>query len=556
MSDLLFRDVHVFDGQRYRESTSVLVRDGRIHAVDEPGVVEEMAHDDAEVVGCAGGLLMPGFFDSHMHPMVGGLERLRCQMFDCTSAAECYQAIAEAARARPDDTWFRGGGWSVDSFGPHGPTAAKLDELVPDRPAFLPSTDHHDAWVNTRALEVAGITRDTPDPVDGWIERDADGNPTGTLREGAMDLVWQHVETSQEEYAEALLEAQAHLHSWGITGWHDALIGGYAGLDDPTGAYLALLDRGELTARVRCSQWWDRARGTEQVDELLAERDRLAERGLDAGSVKVMMDGIAQTFTAAMIEPYVGLDDCPCGDHGLPFLTREQAFEAVTALDAAGLQVHFHAIGDAAVRDALDAVEAARRANGMNDLRHQVAHLQMVRPQDRHRFGDLEVVANLQGMWAHRDTPAVTMLEPHLDDERLGWHYPFADILAAHARFAGGSDWPVNPPEPMAAIHVLVNRSAWQAAGPDPEDALLPEQGISLGQALAAYTRGSAWVNHHEDAGHVEVGARGDLVLLDRDPFRGPQQEIGAVEVVGTWVLGDRVYDRADDHSRNPAHDA
>ncbi len=515
-----------------------------------------MADPDAVEVDIDGGLLMPGFFDSHMHPMVGGLERIRCELFDCATAEQVYAKIAEAARARPDDAWFRGGGWSIDSFGPHGPTAAKLDELVPDRPAFLPSTDHHDAWVNTRALEIAGVTRDTPDPADGWIERDADGNPTGTLREGAMQLVWPHVETSREEYADALREAQRHLHSWGITGWHDALIGGFAGLDDPTQAYLDLIAADELTARVRCSQWWDRSRGTEQVIELLAERDRLARHGLAAGSVKIMMDGISETYTASVVDPYVGLEGCPCGDHGMAFLSREQAFEAVTALDAEGLQVHFHAIGDAAVRDALDAVEVARRTNGMRDLRHQIAHLQLVRPEDRHRFGDLEVVANLQGMWAHRDTPAVSLLEPHLDDERLGWHYPFADILESHARFAGGSDWPVNPPEPMAAIHVLVNRSEWRAEGPDPEDALVPEQAISLAQALAAYTRGSAWVNHHEDAGHVEVGARGDLVLLDRDPFDCPPQEIGSVEVVGTWVRGERVYDRSDDHSRNPSHDA
>ncbi len=556
MGDLLFDNGHVFDGQRYRSGTSVLVRDGRIHAVDAPQEVAAMAADDVEVVDLDGGLLLPGFFDSHMHPLAGGLERQRCELFHLADAEACYEAIARAARERPDDAWFRGGGWSVDSFGPHGPTAARLDELVPDRPAFLASTDHHDAWVNTRALEIAGITAETPDPVDGWIERDERGHPTGTLREGAIALVWAHVETSHPERVDALREAQRHLHSWGITGWHDALIGGFPGLDDPTDAYLELIDSGELTARVRCSQWWDRARGTEQVAELLAERDRLAGRGLDAGSVKVMMDGIAETFTAAVVEPYVDLDGCPCGDSGLSFLSREQAFAAVAALDAAGLQVHFHAIGDRAVRDALDAVEHARRENGLSDLRHQVAHLQLVRPEDRHRFGDLEVVANLQGMWAHRDTPAVTLLEPHLGAERLGWHYPFADILDAHARFAGGSDWPVNPPEPMAAVHVLVNRTAWQASGPDPEDALVPDQAISLTQALAAYTRGSAWVNHHQDAGFVEVGARADLVLLDRDPFACPSEEIGSVEVVGTWTQGHRVYDRADDHSLDPAHDA
>ena len=549
MADIHFRNGNVFDGQRYREGVSVLVRDGRVHGLGTPEDVRDRASTDVEVVDIGDGLLMPGFFDSHMHPLVGGLERLRCEMFELESAEACFEAIKDAARRRPDDAWFRGGGWSVDLFDAHGPTAEQLDRLVPDRPAFLPSTDHHDAWVNTRALEIAGITRDTPDPADGWIERDAQGNPTGTLREGAMGLVWPHVFTTREEYADAMREAQSHLHSWGVTGWHDALIGGYAGLDDPTQAYLDLIAGGELTARVTCSQWWDRSRTgprevRQQVTELLAERDRLRRLGLDASSIKIMMDGIAETMTANVAEPYHDLHHCPCGDRGLPFLSRDEAIEAVVAIDAADLRVHVHAIGDQAVHHALDAIDEARRTNGLRDLRHQIAHLQLVRPEDRNRFGDLEVVANLQGMWAHHDTPAVTMLEPHLDEERMGWHYPFADILAAHAKFAGGSDWPVQDPEPIAAVHCLVNRTAWQEEGADPEEPLVPDQAISLSEALAAYTRGSAWVNYHDDAGHVEVGARADLVLLDRDPYALPTREIGATEVVGTWTQGRLVYER------------
>ncbi len=425
-NEIVFRNGHVFDGHRRRDQHCVAVRGSRILATGSEAEVLERVGPGAEEIDLAGGLLMPGFHDAHMHPMVGGLERLRCEMSSLSAPSDYLHAVAEVARTRPDDPWVRGGGWSVGAFDRKGPRAELLDRVVPDRPAFLPSTDHHDAWVNTRALELAGVTRDTPDPPDGWIERDGEGHPTGTLREAAMALVWDHVETSREEYADALREGQSHLHSRGITGWHDALIGGYAGLDDPTQAYLDLIDAGELTARVRCSQWWDRSRSDVevQVAELVARRDELAARGLDAGSVKVMMDGIAETYTAALTEGYADLSGCPCGDHGLPFLSHEQAAEAVCALDAAGLQVHSHAIGDAAVHDALDAVEVARRTNGMNGLRHQIAHLQLVRPKDRHRFGDLQVVANLQGMWARRETPAVTLIKPHLDAERWSWHYP------------------------------------------------------------------------------------------------------------------------------------
>lgn len=491
-----------------------------------------------------GGLLAPGFHDAHMHPMVGGLERLRCELNSLSAAEEYLDAIAEMVRRRPNDAWVRGGGWSVNAFDSHGPRSEQLDQIVPDRPAFLPSSDHHDAWVNSRALELAGIDSSTPDPPDGWIERDDSGHPTGTLREGAMSLVWDLVETTQQEYDDALRTAQRDLHAWGITGWHDALIGGYAALDDPTQSYLNLIAQGELTARVRCSQWWDRSRtdATAQAEELVARRDELSRQGLDAGSVKVMMDGIAETYTAALTEGYDDLHGCPCGDHGLPFLSHEQAVEAICALDAAGLQVHVHAIGDAAVHQALDAFEEARRRHGLNDARHQVAHLQLVRPEDRPRFGDLQVVANLQGMWVSRATPAVALLEPHLDEERRSWQYPFRDLLANDAHFCGGSDWPVNPPEPIGAVHALVNRRPWAPDSSRLVDRLVPEQAITLEEAFSAYSRGSAWVDHHADGGFIRVGARADLVTLDRDPFDHPPEEIGAGQVVSTWAGGQLVH--------------
>jgi len=537
---LLFTNGPVFDGHQHLHGVSVLVEGNRMVAVGPDREVLKRA-GSAEEVDLAGGLLVPGFTDAHMHPMVGGLERLRCEMYSLSSAEDYLDAIKEHAAERPDTEWFRGGGWSVDAFPPTGPTAELLDRVVPDRPAFLPSTDHHDAWVNSKALEVAGITKETPDPPDGWFERDEQGRPTGTVREAAMALVQEHITTSREEYHAALLEAQSYLHTWGITGWHDALIGGYAGIDDPTQAYLDVLSKGELTARVRASQWWDRHRGVEQVEQLEETRLRLAEAGLDAGSVKVMVDGIGETFTAAVTEPYLGDFHCRCGDRGLAFLDHQQLYDAVTALDAAGFQAHFHAIGDRAVHDALDAVERARLANGLNDHRHQIAHMQLVRPEDRPRFRRLSVAANLEGMWVRKETPAVQLLLPHLDPARIGWHYPFADIAAAGAHLAGGSDWPVNPPEPISAIHALVNRRKYVEDEEQPET-LLPEQGLTLAQALGCYTSGSAFVNHSPDTGTIQVGARADLAVLDRDPFAGPLDEIGAATVTMTVAAGQVVF--------------
>ena len=540
MAAWVFRGGGVFDARAHRADVCVAVVGGRVVSLGDLDEVRAAAGAGAEEFDLAGGLLSAGFEDAHVHPMVAGLEQAGCDLSGSSSRGEYLEAIGQHAAEHPEATWIRGGGWSLAAFAAEAPSVADLDSVVPDRPVFLPSSDHHDAWVNTRALELAGVTRDTPDPPDGWLMRDADGKLEGTLREAAMALVGDHVTTSREEYADGLRRAQRYLHSHGITGWHDALIGGYAGIDDPTQAYLDLLGSGELVSRVRAALWWDRHRGVEQIKDLIERRADLAEHGLDAGAVKVMADGISETGTAAVTEPYTNLPFCSCGEHGLSFLDTDQFQEAVAGLDAAGFQVHVHAIGDRAVHDALDAIEQARRMNGMNDLRHQIAHLQLVRPADRARFGRLGVVANIQGMWASAETPAVTLLEPHLDEERRGWQYPFAEILRGGAVCAGGSDWPVNSPSPVAAMHTLVNR---RAPGSGPADrALVPGQALTLTEAYAAYTSGSAYANHRTGSGALQIGARADLVVLDRDCFHAPVEEIGETRVRATFVNGTLVH--------------
>ena len=541
----LFVGGQVFDGKRYAGPLAVLVEAGRIVAVDDARTLESEARD-AERVDLKGGLLAPGFHDAHMHPVLGGLERLRCELYDLSHPEQYIEAILEHRARQSGHEWFRGGGWSVTSFGPHGPAAAELDRVLPQQPAFLPSSDHHNAWVNSEALRICGIDEHTADPPDGWIERDASGRPTGTLREAAMALVGDRVSTSSAEYYEGLLEAQQYLWSVGITGWHDALVGGYAGIDDPTPAYLRAIAAGTLRSHVRGSLWWDRHRSSSaeeiaaQAEELVVRRHELGEAGLDAGSVKVMVDGIAETFTATVGTGYRDGGGCPCGDHGLPFLSREALQETAVAVDRAGFQLHFHAIGDQAVHDALDAVEAARRRNGMNDRRHHIAHLQLVRPGDRPRFRRLGVVANLEGMWASADDPAVQAMVPHRPREQAAWHYPFADIVRTGGAVSGGSDWPVNHPDPVAALHVLVNRRSWTGST-HPSEPLVPEQALTLETAFAAYTSGSAHVNHRPHAGALQVGNVADLVVLDPDPFLGRDDHIGATQVVSTWIAGDRV---------------
>ncbi|WP_199546469.1 amidohydrolase [Streptomyces sp. N35] len=543
-ADLVFTGgpVHTVSPARTR-ATSVAIRGERIVAVGQDEV-RELIGPRTEVVDLKGKLLIPGFQDAHVHPVGGGIELGQCDLSGATTLDEYRRRIRDYADAHPDAEWITGGGWAMEAFPGGLPTAAELDTLVPDRPVYLTNRDHHGAWVNSRALQRAGIDARTPDPDDGRIERDADGSPTGMLQEGAANLVGRLLpELTLQETIAGLLRAQELLHSLGITAWQDALLGELGNLKDPTPAYLAAAGDGRLTARVVGALWWDRARGTEQLDELLARREAGTVGRLRCTSIKIMQDGIAENHTAALLTPY--LDGCGCtsDNSGISFVPPEELQKYVTALDAHGFQVHFHALGDRAVREALDAVEVARRTNGFSDTRPHLAHLQVVHPDDIGRFRALGASANLQALWAAHEPQMDELTIPFLGAERSATQYPFGALLRSGATLAAGSDWPVSSPDPVQALHVAVNRRLPEA--PEGTGVFLPEQRIDLGAALAAYTAGSAYVNHLDDeTGTIAPGYLADLAVLDRDPFAGHPEEICEARVEQTFVGGVRVFSR------------
>ena len=369
--------------------TAVAVTQGRIVAIGA-SEAKDLIGPGTEVVDLAGRLLIPGFQDAHVHPLGGGQSLLTCDLRSVDTPDASVDLVARYAAANPDLEWIVGSGWAMATFPGGTPTAAPLDAAVNDRPVFLINRDAHGAWVNSRAMELAGIDAATPDPIDGRIERDANGNPTGMLHEGAMALVGDLIpDTTVEERVRALLVAQQHLHSFGITAWQDAIIGDYADMRDPGPAYLACDTQGLLTARVVGALWWDRNRGLEQIDELLERRAALTGGRFAATSVKIMQDGVAENFTAAMLSPYEDGHGHARGDSGLSFVDPELLKEAVAALDQHGFQVHFHAIGDRSVRECLDAVENAVARNGHGNNRHHIAHIQVVHPHDVPRFAQL-----------------------------------------------------------------------------------------------------------------------------------------------------------------------
>ncbi|WP_246168655.1 amidohydrolase [Arthrobacter luteolus] len=572
-AEWIFHSGAVFDGRRLvRGASSVAVSGGRISAVGTDSEIRELGGPATQTVDLGGRLISPGFTDAHIHAAYAGVERLGCDLAELSGARACLDRIAEYAALPPtagnDAGWITGGGWYKGDFPGGYPSRTVLDAVVPHRPVYLLNRDHHSAWVNSRALELAGITASTPDPADGRIERGAGGQPSGILHEGAMVLVAHLLPPVTDGLLEAgILDAQEHLFSLGVTGWQEAILGSYGGYPDASAAYRSLSRSGKLKARATGALWVPRDTSVASVPELVDSfRDRRAENA-DAGfqtvSAKIMVDGVPENQTAAMLDPY--LKPCPCagpeptGGRGLLYLSPDVLQAAAVALDAAGFDLHLHVIGDRAVRTGLDAIAAARAARPdspgghsgagrqqkdnrhPSGNRHHMAHLQIIHPGDVARFAALDVTVNAQALWACNDDQMRDLTVPLLGAERAAWQYPFAGLEAAGARLAMGSDWPVSSPDPWQAIHVAVNRTHPDHPG---APALQPDQALTLQSALAAYTGGSAWLNR-APGGSLVSGAPADLAIHSANPFDLPAPELAAVGVDLAMVAGEPVYLRS-----------
>ena len=543
-ADLVITGADVYCGDASRTwASAVAVRGDRIVATGTEAEVREAVGTSTETLHLPGRLVVAGFQDAHVHTPDAGRNLLTVSLHDLPGRQGYLDHVAAYAAAHPDEPWIVGGGWAMEYFPGGNPTKEDLDSVVPDRPVFLYNRDVHGAWVNSRTLELAGITKDTPDPVDGRIDRDPrTGEPTGTLHEGAAYTLHARLvpEPDAIEWEAALLKGQAHLHALGITGWQDAWV-----TASTEAAYRSLAADGRLTARVVGALWWERADGLDQVTSLLARRERGSVNGAGSyhpSAVKIMTDGVLENFTGALLEPYCD----GCGGHtdgsGTAFVEHDELAEALCLLDLHDFQVHMHAIGDRAVRNSLDAVEAARIANGVRDNRHHIAHLQVVQPSDVLRFKDLGVVANCQTYWAQSEAQMDDLTIPFLGPERSAMQYPFADLLRSGARLAMGSDWAVTTANPLEQIEVAVNRIDPEERGNAP---FLPEQRLTLADALAGFTSGTAYVNHDEgESGSIEVGKRADLAVLDRNIFTEPATHVGDAKVEYTFASGRVVYER------------
>lgn len=540
MTTTLFTGGTIWTGAGRPASDALLVRDGAIFALGEDArhqarACAETTGTQAETVDLEGGFVMPSFGDGHAHPMFGGLEGQGPAVRDCTSIEEIVAEVRRYAEANPELEWIFGASYD-GSLADEGLFDARwLDEAVADRPVVLRAWDYHTVWCNSRALELAGIDADTPEPVLGEIPRRDDGSPLGTLREwGAVDLVMAAAPVRDvETRLRAVAAAGEYYLSRGVTWVQDAWVE-----PDDVDAWIAAAERGILSFRCNLGLYADPRHFATQLPAMIAARQRVVDAGwslLTANTVKFFADGVVENETGALLEPYCSA----LHKHGMSVWSQEDLDAAVRAVDAAGFQVHVHAIGDAAVRQALDAIERAILANGPRDRRPVIAHAQLVDDADLARFAELGVIANMQPLWAQLDALMTVLTVPRLGAERSDRQYRMRSLAASGARVAFGSDWPVSSGDPREGIAVAATRRT--PAG-DPEGGWTPHEIVDVDDALEAY---STAVAHQAFAdrspvpwGRIAPGMSADLVWFARDPRDQAPLDLPDLPIRATYLAG------------------
>jgi predicted amidohydrolase YtcJ len=534
-ADLVFRNGKVYTVDAPRSWASVVaVKAGRIVYVGRDSLPTGLVGPRTEVVDLAGRMMLPGFQDAHVHPVDSGVDLGECDLNAAPTARAAADTIRAYAAAHPELPWIRGAGWQLPLFPQGNPSRSLLDSLVPDRPAFLWAADGHSAWANSRALALAGITRATRDPPNGRIERDRrTGEPSGTLRESATDLVERVLPPrTPSELAAGLDRAERLAGSFGITSVFSA------NTDEAELQTLASADRARhLRLRVVAALIAPGS-GDSMLGRLRDWRTRYATPLVRPTAVKLFQDGVIESRTAAMLAPYLDRH----GDAGTPVRTQAELDPLVAALDRDGFQIHVHAIGDRAIRMTLDALARARAVNGARDSRHAIAHLELIDSADVPRFRELGVVANFEPLWANGDEYLTTMTEPALGRARSRWLYPIATAVRSGAVVSGGSDWSVSSLNPLDAIETgVTHRDPGDTIGPPWN----PVERVDLPTMIALYTINAAWALHQDhETGSIELGKLADLIVLDRNLFEVPLSRIHEVRVERTVLEGRTVFQR------------
>ena len=528
----------VNDQQPWAEA--VVIKEGNIIFVGNDHDALQYEDSNSQIKDLQGKMLLPGFHDIHVHPVHGGVTYLQCNLSEIRGLENLLIKIQSCADNNPNSEWLLGGGWAVDNFAADAlPDKKLLDQIMPNKPVSLKSSDGHSLWVNSKALEISNISAQTKDPVNGKIERYNQSNePSGLVHEdSAMMLVMQNQpELSEKELIEGLRFARNLFHSYGITGVQDAILklepgDPYYGLN----AYKYLESNNELNLHVVTAMFWKNGQPLEpQLRNFIHVKNQHKESELiHISAIKIWQDGVIETYTAAMIEPYSDREDNVRGE--LQNAPKDLNY-AVAALDAEGFQIHFHAIGDRAINVAFNSLENARNINGIRDSRHHISHIQVFQEEDINRFVELDVVANFQPLWAIRDEYITEHTYSKIGTQRSQWLYPIGSVHRTGAKIGFGSDWYVTSVNPLDGIEAAVTRLEPNGLTNIP---LGKNEEIDLATAIKAYTINGAFVNFLEHkVGSIEPGKQADLIVLDNNLFDIPSSQINETKVLATFFNG------------------
>jgi predicted amidohydrolase YtcJ len=536
-------DLIVINGKVYAGGAAadmaeaVAIRGNKVVRVGSNREIQRLKRAQTTVIDAKGGAVMPGFNDAHAHFISGGLSLDQINLLEATTLDEIKDSVRIWSEAHPERTWITGRGWYYQPFAGTLPTRQLLDTLVPDRPAYLIAYDGHTGWANTKALTLAGITRNTKNPQNGVIVKDPrTGEPTGALKEAAMTLMTAAPQPTPEDKVAAIRAGLVEAHRVGITSVQNA-----GGSVEDLELYDGLRKRGQLTLRIYQALAVNGVVNDDDLARLAAVRERFGDDPLlKTGAVKLVADGVIESHTAAMLAPY---DNKP-GTSGDPRFTPAQLNQTVAMLDREGWQVMTHAIGDAAVRMTLDAYEAAAKANPAPERgrRHRVEHIETVDPADVPRFGKLGVIASMEPVHATPSPTPGDVWSTNIGPERAAHGWLWTSIAKAGGRLVFGSDWPVMTFDPMAGLQVAVNRTTPEGL---PEGGWLPAERLPIRAAIDAYTSNAAWASYDEQRkGVLARDMLADLIILSEDIFEGPSTRLSEAHVMVTIVDGKVVYRR------------
>jgi predicted amidohydrolase YtcJ len=531
----------VNDKQPWAEA--VAIRQARIVAVGTDKEIEAYRGKATEVIDAQHHLVLPGFTDCHIHFLDGSLSLLQVNLDEAKTVGEIQQQVKAYAAAHPDLPWVLGRGWQYTVFGPSGlPSKKYLDDVVPDRPVYLESFDGHTWWANSQALKLAGITRETPDPVGGKFVREAgNGELTGAVKEDAADAVVRRAipHPNRAEVVDALRRGMHEANKVGLVrgispGGVSVEGGDFTILD----VYDELRRAGKLTVRFYIASRLEPPVATaEKIEMILEARRRYHDEWLSAGAAKFFLDGVIESHTAVMLAPY---SDDP-EQSGKLLWDAENYKRAVAELDRRGVQIYTHAIGDGAVRLALDAYEEAQSKNATHDARPRIEHIENVAARDIPRFGRLGVIASFQPLHAYPNDDLMKLWAPHLGPERTQRGWVWRSIQSTGGVLAFGSDWPIVTLNPWPGVQNALTRQTTEG---NPPGGFLPKERISLQDAIRAYTLNAAYAGRREnEEGSLETGKVADLIVLDRDLFKIEPSDIGKTEVLMTMAGGKVVYE-------------